>query len=683
MRSLRLALPLIALLASAVFASSAGAAGWVTGEALSPSNREALDPILGITPSGERIAAWRQRTPGAVGATDDGIAVRIAPPGGAFGDPQILGDRDASTPTLATGPDDNVALVWLSDGKLHVARLAPGATSFTEATPFTPPAGARSPVRVALQGGDVYLAFQSEEFAANDVFVTSIHAARLAAGASTVEVIKGAGPGGALDAAAFREGQNPEPEHEVDDPSIAVGGGSVHVAWEDLRDSNTRGVDSITTVRRASRSISGGDFSAPIGVDIIPDGFRAEPVGPRVVAAGSDVRVAWSRGGNAVAAQSVTPGAPIQTVATSGFAFNLHPALDRSGTLVLAWDQVVPNQLAFSVFGAKLAASDATGTAGRLTPATANSTLDALAAGADGSVLAVPDRRNDNIRNTAIERVQGSFAAPGNPLGDLEEISGSRERVGDGAFDSAVAALGADGTALVGWTADDGSGSAVNRYFLSERDATAPSIKNVSVPARASAGAQAAFAAEAADALSPVTLSWDFGDGSHGRGGLVSHVYGAPGTYTATVTARDGAGNVASERHTVLVAPAGNGPDHTAPMVTRLRSEHARFRVGTRTTATIAAARKRAPAGTTFRLTVSERSTLVVSFKRRAGRRRITVPGVLVRTRRGPGSVAIPFSGRVGGARLKPGSYSASVTAIDAAGNRSRPATVSFKVVSR
>ena len=684
MKSLRLAVPLAALLATIGFSAPASAVGWTAGTALSPPDREALEPMLGITPSGERIAAWRQHTPGLMSSTDDGIAVRIASPGGSFGDPQILGDKNAFAPALATGADDNVALVWMQGDKLHVARRAPGSSSFTEATPFSPPAGTHSPIRVAIQGGDVYIAFATQEFEANDVIVTSIRAARLAAGATTVEPLNGTGPRGALDTAAFNDGKNPDPPHEVEDPSIAVGGGSVHVAWEDLLDSRTAGVDSTTTVRRASRSISGGDFSAPIAVDLVHDSFRAEQVGPRVVAMGSDVRVAWSRGvGNAVAAQSVEPGAPIQTVATNGFAFNLHPAVSRSGTLALAWDQGVANETAFGVFGAELGPSDVTGTASRLTPPGSDSTLDALAAGADGSVLAVPDRRNDNVRNSAVELVQASLATPGSPFGGLEEVSGARERVGDGKFDGAVAVVGADGRAFVAWPADDGSGGAVNRYFLSERDATAPAIRNVSVPARAAAGASVAFAADATDALSPVTLLWDFGDGSHGRGGLASHTFGAPGTYTATVTARDGAGNVATEQHTIVVVPAGDGPDRTAPIVSRLRSAHARFRVGARTTASIAAARRKAPTGTTFKLTVSERSTLVLTFKGRAGRHRVAVPGIVVRTRRGPGSVAVPFTGRVGGARLKPGSYSASVTAIDAAGNRSRPATVSFKVVPR
>ena len=97
---------------------------------------------------------------------------------------------------------------------------------------------------------------------------------------------------------------------------------------------------------------------------------------------------------------------------------------------------------------------------------------------------------------------------------------------------------------------------------------------------------------------------------------------------------------------------------------------------------------------------MNERSTLVLSFTGKvAGRKKgsrciagrttgeactiAAVPGTLLRTARGAGAVPIPFSGRIGGARLEPGSYRLAVSAIDAAGNRSQTRTVSFKVVTR
>jgi hypothetical protein len=668
MKTLRVALPLAALVAAAVFSSPAGAVGWVTGQPLSPPDRQAVDPQVGVTPSGERIAVWRQLGPGPNFVTE-GIAVRIAPPGGDFGPVQLLGDGSGSQPALATGADDNVALAWLDGGKLHIARRPPGASSFTDAAPLPVDPDSRSELKVAVQGGDVYVAYATSDSTGNDE-ITSIRAAHLDAGTTNIQPLPGTGPGGVLDSARFTF--MTQPAHSVDDPSIAVGAGAVHVAWEDVADAATVGQVGVTTVKRASRPVGGGNFGAPVEVGSSRAGsFRADESSPRVAASGTEVRFAWSDGlGNAVKARGIAADAPVQTIPTTGFAFDIHAGLDPSGTLVLGWDQVVNNEAGLSVFGAKLPAGAASGTATRLAQPGANTQIDALAVGLDGSALLVPDIRNDNVRNSALAHVRGSFAAPGAPFGDPEEVSGSQERVGNGAFDSAAAAVGADGRSIIGWTADDHSGAANDRYFLSERDATPPAIGNVAVPASAQPGVSIALAAEATDALSPVTLSWDFGDGSHARGGLVNHTYGAPGSYTLTVTARDGAGNVASESRTLVVATPQAGADRTPPRITRLRSARARFR---------AAAHR----GTTFTLNVDERSTLVLSFTRKAGRRRIAVPAVLIRTRSGPGAVAIPFSGRVGGARLKAGSYAASVTAIDAAGNRSRPATVSFKVVPR
>ncbi len=43
----------------------------------------------------------------------------------------------------------------------------------------------------------------------------------------------------------------------------------------------------------------------------------------------------------------------------------------------------------------------------------------------------------------------------------------------------------------------------------------------------------------------------------------------------------------------------------------------------------------------------------------------------------------VAYTGRVGKTKLRPGAYRATLTATDAAGNRSRARTVSFRVVKR
>ncbi len=57
---------------------------------------------------------------------------------------------------------------------------------------------------------------------------------------------------------------------------------------------------------------------------------------------------------------------------------------------------------------------------------------------------------------------------------------------------------------------------------------------------------------------SNVTYTWAFGDGTGGSGALVTHIYPAPGTYTATVTASNSAGQLtATTLVTIVEAPAG------------------------------------------------------------------------------------------------------------------------------
>ena len=80
-------------------------------------------------------------------------------------------------------------------------------------------------------------------------------------------------------------------------------------------------------------------------------------------------------------------------------------------------------------------------------------------------------------------------------------------------------------------------------------DATPPALGPVAVPATATTGQAVAMSAPAVDAWSPLAAgqpAWSFGDGASGTGASVSHAFAAPGTYTVTVGASDGLGNVAA-----------------------------------------------------------------------------------------------------------------------------------------
>jgi hypothetical protein len=179
-----------------------------------------------------------------------------------------------------------------------------------------------------------------------------------------------------------------------------------------------------------------------------------------------------------------------------------------------------------------------------------------------------------------------------------------------------------------------------------------------------------------------VTLTWSFDDGATGAGSPVNHAFASPGTHTATLTATDSAGASASVPVTVTVtAPAGppgggGGPGPGgggAPVLSTLKLKPDAFRAARRGPS-IAAARTgttisyqdSAAAVTTFRV---ERAMPGVrrghrcvkpSHKRTQGKKRCTrfvfVRGRFTHTDRA-GINSFRFTGRLGGVKLKPGSY--------------------------
>ena len=67
---------------------------------------------------------------------------------------------------------------------------------------------------------------------------------------------------------------------------------------------------------------------------------------------------------------------------------------------------------------------------------------------------------------------------------------------------------------------------------------------------------------------SPVSLGWNFGDGTAAAGGAVTHAFGSAGAFGVTVTATDGVGNASSASRSILITP---GPPPPGPP--RIRSK--------------------------------------------------------------------------------------------------------------
>ena len=176
-----------------------------------------------------------------------------------------------------------------------------------------------------------------------------------------------------------------------------------------------------------------------------------------------------------------------------------------------------------------------------------------------------------------------------------------------------------------------------------------------------------------------------------------------PGTtvhYRLTATSSFGTAFGNDQTFTTLVPVQPVQPDRTPPGITGLALSNARFRVASGPTP-VTARTRRAPLGTRFRYSLSERATVTLTIQRslpgrRVGRScrkptrsnrtrrrctRFVLAGRLTRRNLGPGRVSTRFSGRIGRRKLAVGKYRATVGATDAAGNRATARRISFYIV--
>jgi hypothetical protein len=111
-----------------------------------------------------------------------------------------------------------------------------------------------------------------------------------------------------------------------------------------------------------------------------------------------------------------------------------------------------------------------------------------------------------------------------------------------------------EGNAITGWRDQHGAG-------VAGFDGIGPSFTTFLPPASGQAGQTLGFSAAASDNWSGVAgISWLFGDGGTADGASASHAYGAPGSYTATATAADGAGNTTQRSADASIASPPGPP---------------------------------------------------------------------------------------------------------------------------
>ena len=275
----------------------------------------------------------------------------------------------------------------------------------------------------------------------------------------------------------------------------------------------------------------------------------------------------------------------------------------------------------------------------------------------------------------------GGFRIDGATAGDFagDSVADAGDVNGDGRPDVIIGATSA------GASPTSSPGAA---YVVFGRGATTP----VDLAALGPAGIRIMGAADADGTGNGVAGAGDFNGDGH-----PDVVIGAPDASNNGRT-DSGSAYVIYGFAPSPTGPGGTTPDRTPPSVSGFAVSPSVFAVGRGRTPVVARTIKR---GTRFRFKLSEPATTTITIKRglpgrRVGKRcrkpsaklrqhractRLKTSGKLTRRNQPAGTDTVKFSGRIGRRALAPGSYRATITATDAAGNKSKPRTARFRIV--
>ena len=248
------------------------------------------------------------------------------------------------------------------------------------------------------------------------------------------------------------------------------------------------------------------------------------------------------------------------------------------------------------------------------------------------------------------------------------------------AGDSGRFDLQVDGTVVAGGVGDGGSGRV-----------TSESASAVTISERAAAGTS----------LSDYDTTIDCGDGPHGGSSLTLPPLTGDVTCTISNTRKPAATVPSGSSGGGGTGSSGGNADTARPTLTYVSLTNKTFAVDTHGAAeTVVAAR--AKRGTVVRYTLSEKARVVVEVERatvgrkvgsscrkatKSNRKRkpctLYVPAGNFAVQSAAGTDKHAFSGKIGHKALVPGTYRASLVAIDAARNRSVARRIAFHIVKR
>jgi hypothetical protein len=493
-----------------------------TGTDVSAAARPAIDTVAGVAD---------------VGLEEDTPFSGVRRPSGALlaGPPQESGNP-AIGPQLV-GPDGTITAIWSSAETLHAARLAPGATSWTNvANVGDATIGAEGAV-IAPDGTITAITF-------TNLPDPSLVSRRLLPGSTTWEAPK------TIESPATGTQIKGEPE------LIRSPAGVVMAGWSQ----STAGNEEV-----------GGALQAANGT--WPEEARSvvSLTGERL-SLGAIALPATGRSGRLIIndfKSGRTP--PIKSIAEQ---------INDSGTIPMASVPTVPQGDGSFITVAAAFAADGTlriiglregGLSESDVPTTNSGTLPGaaqpiaefgselaggrpvLATLPGGEMLLSYAPEDETAETQTVELLSRPVGAGWSAPKQLQAPISTK----DGGVGIGGIAVDAGGDAYITWsTLVEHKKATLSGAIL---DNSPPVIDGLSLPG-AVAGQPVGLGVSAHDAWSATTAHWDFGDGTSGDGTNPTHVYATAGPRTVTVTVTDAAGNQATSSGTVNVAAAPPGP---------------------------------------------------------------------------------------------------------------------------
>jgi hypothetical protein len=653
--------PVVAVSAALLFAPAAHASpAWLPAGPIPGEGPHVRDVQAAFGGDGTLVVVWHEGD-----LSTQTIKAAVRPPGGSFAEPVTL-----AGPTVGLGgphvavDDLGTALVTWGQGAGAKFSVRPPGGDFGPADDVPRPAGENVNTEV-----EVTFDAQGNALAAWVGSTVSGAGADIHLRASVRPRGGSFGSPESLDNGLSNPDVPGTPSFLLSQLSVAsAGAGDLIVSWH----SSCCLVGSETASVRVAVRPPGGPFGPAQTLDSAPASSGGVASPSLAGSAQGSAVVVWARTptstpGN-VAACTRPPGGEfagcvIEDVSGDGTKpVTPEVALDTQGNAVAVWTRKAPTGAdPVAVQSAERAAGSSTWTQmSTFSEPGTDLTQAQLAASRQGLAVIVWRRGSD--------RIDGAARQPGGAFGASQPVAASGANA---AFP--ILAMDADGNGAAAWQR---GASPTTSVELAGFDGAGPRL-SASIPSAGNTGQSLTFTAGAVDVWSSVqSIGWSFADGDAATGTPVTHTFErVGGSFTSTVAAVDSLGNQSSASGVTRVR------DTARPVLSRLRIAPRRFRVARGRTPLVA---RRVARGSKFRFRLSEPATVKIRLERKTGRGRrgaYRKVAVLTRRRQRTGQNRVRFSGRIKRRALAPGTYRATVRAVDAGGNPSRARRVSFAIV--